>query len=131
MQQWNVNVQREIGLETVMTVAYVGSHGSHLNVFPNVNQPVPGPGPIAARRPYPNLANADGVHKAAESRYHGLQVTTEKRFSGGLSCLSPYTYGHAMDNASQDTGGGPQNARDLRSEWGNSDRARAASRAPR
>src|SRR5262249_26351611 len=70
---------------------------------------------------FPNLANADGVHKAADSVYHSLQVTAEKRFTTGLSFLSAYTYSHSIDNASQDTGGGPQNARDLRADRGNSD----------
>jgi len=121
VQQWNLNLQRDLGFNTVLTVGYVGSHGSHLNVFPNVNQPVPGSASIASRRRFPNLANADGVHKAADSVYHSLQVTAEKRFTTGLSFLSAYTYSHSIDNASQDTGGGPQNARDLRADRGNSD----------
>lgn len=121
VQQWNLNIQRDVGFDTVLTVGYVGSHGSHLYVFPNINQPVPGPGPIAPRRPFPNLANADGVHKAADSIYHALQVTAEKRFAKGLSFLSAYTYSHATDNASQDTGGGPQDPRNLRADRGNAD----------
>jgi hypothetical protein len=116
-----LNLQRDLGFNTVLTVGYVGSHGSHLNVFPNVNQPVPGSASIASRRRFPNLANADGAHKAADSVYHSLQVTAEKRFTTGLSFLSAYTYSHSIDNASQDTGGGPQNARDLRADRGNSD----------
>jgi hypothetical protein len=121
VQQWNLNIQRDLGFDTVLTLGYVGTHGSHLNVFPNVNQPIPGPGSIASRRPFPNLANADGVHKAADSIYHALQATAEKRFSKGLSFLWAYTYSHAIDNASLDTGGGPQNARDLRADRGNAD----------
>lgn len=121
IHQWNFNVQQEVGFETVVTIAYAGSRGIHLNVFPNINQPVPGPGPIAPRRPFPNLANADGVHKAADSYYHSLQATMEKRLSQGLSFLTAYTYSKSVDTASQDTGGGPQNAYDLRADRGNSD----------
>ena len=121
VQQWNLNLERDLGLNTLLTLAYVGSRGLHLYVFPNVNQPVPGPGPIASRRPFPNLANADGAHNAADSIYHSLQVTVEKRFSNGLSFLSAYTYSHAIDDASQDTGGGPQDARCLRCDRGNAD----------
>lgn len=51
VQQWNANVGRELGFNTVLTVAYVGTRGLHLNVFPNVNQPVPGPGNPAPRLP--------------------------------------------------------------------------------
>lgn len=121
VQQWNVNIERQLGFNTVLTLAYVGSRGVHLNVFPNINQPFPGPGGVAPRRPFPNLANADGVHKAADSIYHSLQVTAEKRFSNGLSFLSAYSYSHSIDDASQDTGGGPQDPRCLRCDRGNSD----------
>lgn len=121
VQQWNFNVQRELGRDTVLTAAYAGSRGEHLNVFPNINQPVPGAGPIASRRLYPLLANADGGHRAADSYYHSLQVTGEKRYAQGLSLLAAYTFSHSVDTASADTGGGPQDPRNLRADRGNSD----------
>ncbi len=36
-----------------LTVAYVGTKGTHLEARPDINQPVPGTTPIANRRPYP------------------------------------------------------------------------------
>jgi hypothetical protein len=121
MQQWNLNVQRDVGFSTVVTVGYVGSRGTHLYVFPNINQPVPGTGAAPARRPYPNLADADGNHNEASSHYHSLQLTGEKRFSKGLAFLVAYTWSHAIDTASEDNGGGPQNAYNLAADKGNSD----------
>jgi hypothetical protein len=41
VQQWNINVQRQIMTGTVMTVAYVGSKGSHLSLQRDINQLVP------------------------------------------------------------------------------------------
>ncbi|HLK17638.1 MAG TPA: hypothetical protein VKT81_01745, partial [Bryobacteraceae bacterium] len=41
VQQWNLNVQRQILNGTVMTVAYVGSKGSHLSLQRDINQLVP------------------------------------------------------------------------------------------
>src|SRR5580693_2848932 len=41
VQQWNLNVQRELMKGTVMTVAYVGSKGSHLSLQRDINQLVP------------------------------------------------------------------------------------------
>jgi hypothetical protein len=120
-QQWNFNIQRDLGFNTVLTVGYVGSKGTHLFVFPNINQPIPGPGPIAPRRPYPNLADADGNSNEASSTYHSLQVTGEKRISKGLTFLAAYTYSHSIDDASEDNGGGPQNAYNLGADKGNSD----------
>ena len=41
VQQWNVSVQREVIKSTVMTVAYVGSKGTHLGVTTDYNQLYP------------------------------------------------------------------------------------------
>lgn len=121
VQQWNFNLQRELPGNIVLTTGYVGSHGSHLNLFPNINQPLPGPGAIQARRPYLNLTNSDGLYREADSIFHSMQVTGEKRFSMGFAFLAAYTWGHSIDNASNDLGGGPLNSYNLRSDRGNSD----------
>jgi hypothetical protein len=121
LQQWNFNIEQALGFDTVITAAYVGSHGSHLYIFPNINQPIPGAAPINSRRPFPLLASADGVHRAADSIYHSFQFTGEKRFSHGISFLTAYTFSHAIDNGGSDTGGGPQDPRNLRGDRGNAD----------
>jgi hypothetical protein len=41
MQQWNLSVQREIMKNTILTVAYVGSHGVHLVGQRDSNPPLP------------------------------------------------------------------------------------------
>ena len=41
VQQWNINIQRQILTGTVMTVAYVGSKGSHLSLQRDINQLLP------------------------------------------------------------------------------------------
>ena len=41
VQQWNVNIQRELMKETVMTVAYVGSKGTHLSLQTRYQSTVP------------------------------------------------------------------------------------------
>src|SRR5205085_9873511 len=52
LQDWNLNVQRELSSSTVVSAAYAGSKGTHLIRSLDLNQPLPGPGPVAARRPY-------------------------------------------------------------------------------
>src|SRR5205085_4358000 len=37
---------------------------------------------------------------AADSHYHGLQLKYDKRFSGGLTVLTHYTWSKMIDNAS-------------------------------
>jgi len=41
VQQWNFNIQRELMKGTVLTVAYVGSKGTHLALESDINQLVP------------------------------------------------------------------------------------------
>jgi hypothetical protein len=49
MQQWNLNVQKELPSHIVLSVAYVGSKGTHLTFLSDGNQIVPVP---AADNPY-------------------------------------------------------------------------------
>jgi hypothetical protein len=51
VQQWNFNIQREIMKGTVMTVAYVGSKGTHLSLQRDINQLYP---ITPAQNPYPS-----------------------------------------------------------------------------
>jgi len=41
LHQWNVNVQRELFKNTSLTVAYVGSHGDHLQQQRDTNPVIP------------------------------------------------------------------------------------------
>jgi hypothetical protein len=50
VQQWNLDVEHEILPATVLTVAYVGSKGTHLALQSDLNQVVPTP---ASQNPYP------------------------------------------------------------------------------
>jgi hypothetical protein len=59
VQQWSLSVQRELAHNTVATVGYVGSKGTHLTTELQVNQLTPavasnnpfGPGGLAAGQP--------------------------------------------------------------------------------
>ena len=62
-QQWNVSVQRDIGWNTLLEVAYVGSKGTHLQVLRDYNQPQPGPGDPQERRPYPQYGQLRVDHQ--------------------------------------------------------------------
>jgi hypothetical protein len=98
--EWNFNVQRELWANNVLTVAYVGAKGSHIFVTENINQATPGPGAVAIRRPYPNLADGTTVAPWGDSSYQSLQTTFERRFSAGLSVLAAWTWSHSIDDTS-------------------------------
>lgn len=123
VQQWNLNVERELPSNIVASIAYVGSKGTKLVTFFDLNQAVPAPGQIDTRRPYPAFgAYGNDVADEANSIYHSLQISLEKRLTRGLAFLASYTWSHSIDTASQPTGNdGVQNSHNLRAERGNSD----------
>lgn len=119
VQQWNFNIQRQLPFNTLATVAYVGTKGVKLRDEIDLNQARPGPGAVASRRPYPSFTGIINTEFRANSTYHGLQATLEKRYAKGLSFLASYTWGHAIDDAAI-FGGDHQNMLDLRADRSNS-----------
>ena len=119
-QQWNVSLQRQLPLALNLTLAYVGTKGTHLEARPDINQPVPGTTPIASRRPYPLFQAILTSENVDNSIYNGLQVTLERRLSSSLSMLVTYTYSHAIDDSSADYNAW-QNAYNRNMERGNAD----------
>ena len=79
---------------------YVGSHGEHLVRRRNINQPVPGPGSLDARRPIAGYGDILLVESAAASSYHGLQLRAERQHARGLSLRAAYTWSKSIDDAS-------------------------------
>jgi hypothetical protein len=116
-QQWNASVQRQFDANVVVTVNYVGTKGTGNILAPNINQARPGPGAVAARRPYPRFNNINEVSSSGSSTYHSLQATAEKRLSSGVSFLAAYTWAHAIDDGGFISG--RQNLYDLSAERGN------------
>ncbi len=119
--QWNFSLQREMPGASVLSAAYVGSGSSYLSGILDVNDPFPGPGAVNARRPFPTFGGINLNSAFAHATYHSLQAKLEKRFSGGLSLLSGYTWSHGLDNSinGEDNAAGstnPQNPRDTRAE---------------
>ncbi len=109
-EQFNFGVERELPFNIVLKASYLGNLGRHLDVTYNINQPVPGPGPVGPRELLYTIApGISGDNYAATdglSAYHSLQVTAQKRFSSGLSFLSAYTYSHSIDDVPLQEGGG-------------------------
>jgi hypothetical protein len=97
-QQWNVSVQRDLGWNTMVEIAYVGSKGTRLQVLRDYNQPQPAPGDPQERRPYPQYGNFGSITNAGSSTYNSFQVKLSKRSSHGLWFLSAFTYGKAYND---------------------------------
>jgi hypothetical protein len=117
--QWNLNVEHELPGQVLLTAGYVGTSGKKLLLEPNLNQPLPGPGSVASRRPFPLYSDITWNEGANSSIYNSLQLTAEKRLAHGIQFVGSYTWSHAIDSGA--FVGAPQNYQDLAAERGNSD----------
>jgi hypothetical protein len=125
LEQWNLDIQRTLPGNAVMSVAYVGNAGHHLSIRLNPNQASPDPDPlnptpIQSRRPYPNVGDVNAQYAIGNSNYNALQAKVEKKFSGGASFLVGYTWSKSLDLLSTD-GGDLANGLDPRRNYGPSD----------
>jgi hypothetical protein len=116
VQEWNVAIQRQLGRSTSVELAYVGNKGTKLETNIPFNRPLPGPGDVDPRRPFPNLTEGFEVADIANSIYHSLQIKLERQYSGGLSLIAAYTLAKSIDDSSSDFGSGYQDEYNLRLE---------------
>ncbi|HTM51598.1 MAG TPA: TonB-dependent receptor [Bryobacteraceae bacterium] len=98
MEQWNFDVQNELIPNLLIDVAYSASAGHKLTGSRNANQPRPGPGAQQPRSPFPQFTSINRVEPFANSNYQGLVAKVERRFSGGLTFLTAYTWSHFIDD---------------------------------
>ena len=123
-QQWNAAIQHQLTGSTLITIAYAGTSGTHLEGSNNLNQPVPGNTSIISRRPYPLYTTINEIEDTASSKYNGLQVSGERRLSAGLTFQISFVYSHALDYISENPGAGGASFLDSynhKYDYGNSD----------
>jgi hypothetical protein len=123
--------QASVGLERAftafsITARYVGAFGDGLVRKRNLNQPLPGPGAIAQRRPIAGFGDIVFLESAASSTYHALQLAIDRPFTHGLAFKAGYTWSTSEDDtsaflATDGDDNTPQNSRDFAAEWGPSD----------
>jgi hypothetical protein len=120
VQQFNLNIERQLPANIVLTAGYAGSRSSHilvdglnLNVgspsacdptSPNFNPSytlgcAPGGGAFAPPYPFSIISNQNDVGKA---HYDSLQIKAERSFRHGLYFLMGYTYSRTFDTGMAD-----------------------------
>ncbi len=98
--QYLFNVQRQLTPDTVIEVGYVGNVGHKLQIWTMGNYPLPGPGDVQSRRPYPELGVIQVADNAGNSVYNSGSLKLEKRFLHGLTYLVSYTLSRSIDDGS-------------------------------
>jgi hypothetical protein len=104
VQHFNFGIQRQLGANRLLEVAYVGSKGTKLIGARDINQPRPGPklpNPLFTYlRPDPRFEDITYQESSASSNYHSLQTRFQQRLANGLSALASYTWAKSIDNSS-------------------------------
>ncbi len=126
MQQWNFNLQREVARDWLVTVGYVGTHGTHIPFLRDINAAVYIPGQstvsnVNQRRPlYPYFGRFSRIESVVNSSYNSLQASLDKRFSRSFSVLVSYTFSKTLTdlNTVLTNSGGSPDPDNLRAEWG-------------
>ncbi len=117
-QQWNLNIQRQLGQDWLFEIGYFGDKGTHLlrRIFGNPS--APGAGNINAKRRYKSIA-IPGTNVvvsplgpvlrhewSGNSIFHSLQTKVEKRFSSGFTLLSSYIWSKTIGDTCGFAGSG-------------------------
>jgi hypothetical protein len=130
VEEWNLNVQRQLSSTLSLTVGYVGSHGIHnLTRGDDGNMTIPTQTPTGLLFPCGAPVNLDGsctagndasgnlarinptngiiryVYWAADSFYRALNVSLDKKMAHGLQFQAAYTWGRSTDDSSSTIAG--------------------------
>jgi hypothetical protein len=96
-----MEIQRQMGLNTVLRVGYVGTKGTGLFQTIDGNPRTACSAPPNCPRVDPSRGTIRLRANAARSIYHSMQVSADRRFSSGFSGGMHYTWSTFIDDASE------------------------------
>jgi hypothetical protein len=103
---YNFTVERQFYWNTLLSVAYVGRRGLHLQREADINQPtiatvVANPGVnLDALRPYKGYNSIRETDNIGTSTYNSFQLSVNRRFRQGFGFGLAYTLSKSMDSGS-------------------------------
>jgi Carboxypeptidase regulatory-like domain/TonB dependent receptor len=96
VSEWNLQLQRQIGTNESLSLAYVGTHGAHLMRNYNANQTLYGTGAEMD----PQLSGSITIQDSrGKSDYHSLQIQYEHRLAAGLEATGAFTWSKSTDDS--------------------------------
>ena len=115
--KWSFGFEQQVS-SFVLGADYVGTKGTHLPFFYNLNQTVPGSSSVASRRPIQGISDINFDSVLGDSTYHALQLHADRRFSHGLLLQVSYTYSKTQDDGGEQLDGDTtyRNAQNLKIE---------------
>ncbi len=126
VQQGRLGFEREIMSNMSLSVTYLFYGGVHLSRTRDINLPAPTlvtftdptnnqtfqVGRFLLPRPLTNFSRINLFESTGNSRYHGLALQLQRRFSKGWQFLATYTWSKAKDDRPDQTSVVPGNAGD-------------------
>jgi hypothetical protein len=102
VQQWNLTMEEDLGHDIGLRMSYIGSHGSQLETFVDINQvPANTIGWNAAfplYAPFQSWGYIQSIVNGAESNYDSMSVALNKRFTNGLQFQASYFWTHDLSD---------------------------------
>ena len=121
-QTWNFTIEDEFIRNVILSLGYVGTKGTKLDLLLAPNQSPPGaPITTGTQTALQNTLAFTYETSGAASIYQGLQVGLRRQFHGGFSMSGTYTFSKSIDDAASVGGAGrtvAQNYLDLQAERG-------------
>ncbi len=133
-QEWNLEIQKGFGRNTLLSLNYVGNHGIQ-ELIPNASINAYSSSPfvgLPSSAPDPRFGIVTYIDSAGLSSYNGLTVSFRHNFTNGM-LETNYTYGHALDilsnggsmipfiNATNESILSPQDPYNIAANYGNAD----------
>lgn len=78
LQQMNLGIQRELPGGFVLEINFQDHNAAKLERNWDVNQPLPGPGSLVSRRPFPQYVSVLGQFHEGRSRYDAAEIVIRK-----------------------------------------------------
>jgi hypothetical protein len=136
VQQWSLDLQRELSRDFLIAVGYYASKGTHLPGIVDFDEVPPGAAVAAgiitpttvvntaitprlnAVRPYKGFVVVNSIQNWFNSNYNSLQVSADKRFKGGSLIRLSYTFSHALTDNQSDRSTAPQSIYNRAADYG-------------
>ena len=137
---YNLNVEKTLGANTILQVGYVGTQARKLMSLRDINQAALGSAfntsTVAAAdgqqfsfqqstRPYfsqyPNFGVIDEIQSIGTSNYNSLQASLRTRSWHGVVSQLSYGWSHNLDEVTQYVGALPQDSTHFKNDYGNAD----------
>jgi hypothetical protein len=103
VQQWNLTLEQDLGHDIGMRLSYIGSHGSNLETFVDVNQ-VPAntigwANAFPLYAPFQTWGYIESIVNGSQSNYNSMSAALTKRFVNGLQFQASYVWTRDLSDA--------------------------------